>query len=195
MQGAQDSRQRLLDRVIDHVAAHGIAGRSLREIATGVGTSHRMLLYHFGSREGLVASVVARVEERQRQVMASLAAGASTPREAMTALWEHLSSPQLRPFVRLFFEIFGLAAGGEAGARGLLPGLTGPWLSEGMAAAESVGQPADPATVRLGVAVTRGLLLDLVAGADADEVTAAYTAFIDVMEKLADCRSREAGTR
>ena len=42
-----DARDRLLDRVIAFAAVDGISGRSLREIARGVGTSHRMLLYHF----------------------------------------------------------------------------------------------------------------------------------------------------
>jgi AcrR family transcriptional regulator len=45
-------RDALLEKVVAYAAANGIAGRSLREIAAGVGTSHRMLLHHFGSREG-----------------------------------------------------------------------------------------------------------------------------------------------
>ena len=45
-----DPRRRLLERAIDHVAAHGIADLSLRRLAEALGTSHRMLIHHFGSR-------------------------------------------------------------------------------------------------------------------------------------------------
>ena len=60
-------------------AANGIAGKSLREIARGAGTSHRMLLYHFGSREGLLAAIVAAIEAAQRAVMVAMAEQAKTP--------------------------------------------------------------------------------------------------------------------
>ena len=49
-----DARDELLDRVMAEVVAGGITDRSLREIATAVGSSHRMLLYHFGTRAELV---------------------------------------------------------------------------------------------------------------------------------------------
>ena len=61
-----DARDRLLDRVIAFAAVDGISGRSLREIARGAGTSPRMLLYHFGSREGLLAAIVAAIAPRPR---------------------------------------------------------------------------------------------------------------------------------
>ena len=41
---------------------------------------------------------------------------------------------------------------------------------------------SDPAELRLGVAVTRGLLLDLVAGADRTEVDASYRRFVELYE-------------
>src|SRR5262245_62078955 len=67
-------RQRLLDAAIDHVAAHGIGDLSLRELAAAIGTSHRMLIYHFGSKEGLLVAIVDEVEARQRQLFAAFAA-------------------------------------------------------------------------------------------------------------------------
>ena len=43
-------RRELLDALIAEFAAGGIGDRSLRRVAEAVGTSHRMLLHHFGSR-------------------------------------------------------------------------------------------------------------------------------------------------
>src|SRR3954447_6498176 len=47
-------RERILQRIVAHVLAHGLGDESLREVAAAVGTSHRMLGYHFGSRDGLL---------------------------------------------------------------------------------------------------------------------------------------------
>ena len=67
--GARDD---LLARIVDDVAEHGIGDRSLRHLAESVGSSHRMLHYHFGSREGLVAAIVDEVEGRQRGALAEV---------------------------------------------------------------------------------------------------------------------------
>lgn len=176
-------RAELLDRVVAYAAEQGIAGRSLREIAQGVGTSHRMLLYHFGSREGLMAAIVETVERRQRDFMTSLTAQAATPGELMLELWRQVSSPETRPLVRLFFEVFGQAAQGAPGTDALLRGLTAPWLDDGVRVASAVGYKVDARALRIGVAVSRGLLLDLLAGTDPDEVDAAYRMFVNLFER------------
>lgn len=179
----KNPRDLLLDRVLAYAAAGGIAGKSLREIAAGVGTSHRMLLYHFGSREGLMAAIVVAIEAGRRAAMAGLAEQtAAHGGDAMRALWEQLAAPELRPFVRLFFEVFGLAIQGTPGATDMLDDLTGSWVREGVATAAEWGYDTDATAVRLGVAVARGLLVDLLAGADPDEVAASHALFVEMME-------------
>jgi AcrR family transcriptional regulator len=178
-------RDALLDKVMVFAAEHGIADKSLREIAAGVGTSHRMLLYHFGSREGLLAAIVSSVEEQQRAVLDALSEDGD-PAEVMLRLWEQVSQPALRPFIRLFFATVGLAVQGVPGTQALLDNLTAPWLAQGDAAARRLGVPADPATVRLGVAVSRGLLLELVAGAEPADVDASYRLFVEMSRHWVD---------
>ncbi|MFZ0230145.1 MAG: helix-turn-helix domain-containing protein, partial [Mycobacterium sp.] len=51
-------RRQLLDALVDEFATGGVGGRSLREVAEAVGTSHRMLLHHFGSKEDLLVAIV-----------------------------------------------------------------------------------------------------------------------------------------
>jgi AcrR family transcriptional regulator len=200
-----DSRADLLARILDVAARDGLADRSLREIAAGAGTSHRMLLYHFGSREGLLAAVVGAMEARQRETMAALAETAATPGELMTGVWRAVSSPEVRPFVRLFFEVFALASretasapagvtprdpaspdstsagsapAGSAPAGPTAAGLTSAWLDDAEKAAERLGVGTDRALSRLGVAVSRGLLMDLLAGEDPAQVDAAHDLFV-----------------
>ena len=182
-QSGRDPKAALLEKVVAYAADGGIAGRSLREIAAGIGSSHRMLLYHFGSREGLMAAVVGFMEARQRDTMAALAAQAASPSDAIRAQWRELTGAQVLPFVRLFFEIFGLAVQGTPGATAMLDDLTDPWLREGSAVAAQQGYQLDTATIRLGVAVARGLLIDLLAGADPQEVSAAHERFVEMVER------------
>jgi len=175
-----EAREALLAKVMAAVARAGPADRSLRETAASAGTSHRMLIYHFGSREGLLAAIVAAMEAQQRAALAAMAGG--TPREVMTGLWRQVSSAELRPFVRLFFEVFALSQRDEGGPR---DALTAPWLEDATAAAEGLGVPVDRAALRLGVGVSRGLLLDLLAGAPREEVDQAYELFIRLYEGAA----------
>lgn len=171
------SRDGLLQRVMDDVAHHGIGGRSLREIAEAVGSSHRMLLYHFGSREGLVAAIVEQVEAQQQAALASAAAGAppgAEPDEIVLALWEQVSSEELRPFVRLFFEALataGLEADGGAD-------LTSSWLDQSAAVGQLLGTPTSEVDLRLGVAVVRGLLVDVVATGETGPATESLRRFL-----------------
>ena len=64
-------RGALLGRAIGHFAEHGVGDTSLRALAEAIGTSHRMLIYHFGSREGLLAEVTREVEARQRALLST----------------------------------------------------------------------------------------------------------------------------
>ena len=70
---AKSAKDLLLDQVVDHFVTDGLGDLSLRKIAAAVGTSHRMLLYHFGSKNGLLLEVVRAVEARARGQLAQLA--------------------------------------------------------------------------------------------------------------------------
>ena len=178
MSGQGAARRRLLDAVVAHLAEHGLGEVSLRSLATAVGTSHRMLLYHFGSKEGLLVEVVKAVEARQREVLAGLPA--DDPARAAREFWRVLTDPALRAHERLFFELYGQAAQGRPGTTALLDGIVSDWVEPVAAAERARGFPPDVATARarLGLAVARGLLLDLVATGDREGVAAAMEQFI-----------------
>jgi len=168
-------RRQLLDALIDEFASGGIGDRSLRDVAAAVGTSHRMLLHHFTSRDELLLAIVAEVELRQMAVLAELP---TDPAESFAAMWATLCRPELRPFERLFFECYSRGAQGEEPFARMVPGAVDDWLAE---AARVAGAAYDPALVRLGLAVIRGLLLDLVATDDDAGVTGAVQAFADLL--------------
>ncbi len=180
-QVGQEARDRLLAAVIDQLAGSGIGDLSLRGLATAVGTSHRMLIYHFGSKEGLLIEVVRTMEERQRAALAELERELDAdPADAFRRFWQRLADPALWPAERLFFELYGQALQGRPGTTPFLEGIVDNWLDPLTASVLRYGVPPDQARAhaRLGLAVARGLLLDLLATGDRAEVDAAMERFI-----------------
>jgi AcrR family transcriptional regulator len=178
---ASPARDRLLAAAVDHALTAGIADLSLRELASAIGTSHRMLIYHFGSREGLLVAVVREVERREREMIAWESFTADGARRE----WDRLIDPSLRAQERLFFEIYVHALLGRPGTDGFLEEALEGWISPVVDSLTRSGVERDEARVvaRLGVAVTRGLLLDLLASGDSVGVTRAYELFASLLEQ------------
>ena len=168
-----EARSKLLERIMEETAANGLADRSLRDVATAVGSSHRMILFHFGSRAGLVSAIVETVEATQRQLLEELVDHVADPSELVLALWEQVSSAELRPFVRLFFECVALTGG---------KGLTDPWLEVADVVADKLGITVDESDLRMGVALTRGLLIDVLATGDTSQATRSLERFIEIWD-------------
>ena len=186
-------REKLLEGAIDYVAHNGITDLSLRQLASALGTSHRMLIHHFGSKEGLWVAIVREVEERQRAVLADLVPAPDTPvDEAMRGWWRHISDPSLWPNERLFYELYGQAIQGRPHTVEMLDGIIDDWIEPAAAINMALGLSREDAVAhaRLGIAVTRGLLLDLVATRDVDGVDAAMEAFIAVYVAWLRTRNR-----
>jgi AcrR family transcriptional regulator len=184
----QDSaaRDRLLERTIAYVTEEGIADLSLRTLAAALGTSHRMLIYHFGSKEGLLAAVVAELERGHRDLLAELMSDPQmTVPELARRLWKRVSAPEMLPFARLFFEIYAHGAQGRPHAQPLLDAALDPWFAavteiqrrQGMSPARARAQ------AHLGIAVTRGLLLDLIATGNRRDVNRAMELQIEMYQQ------------
>ena len=170
------ARERLLAAAVDQAMRGGITDQSLRERAAAIGTSHRMLLYHFGSREGLLVAVSNAVNEAEAAALATW----EDPRR----LWQHFSDPELWPAERLFFELYAHALYGRPGTEGFVEASVEAWITA--LTDELVKAGADATTARaearLGLAVARGLLLDLLATGDRDGVNEAYERYLQHTE-------------
>ena len=105
-------RDELEDALVDYALARGIADLSLRPLAEALGVSTYSLVYHFGSKEGVVAAVLARVEERERTMAAAWLdePGTMSLGAIMLRYWNEWCLPnELAPYHRLFYEVVGLA--------------------------------------------------------------------------------------
>jgi AcrR family transcriptional regulator len=183
------AKSQLLDRAVEQALSGGIVDLSLREIAAAIGSSHRMLIYHFGSREGLLVAVVREVERRERQNLMD----AELSLEDALRTWERLSNPAMCAQERLFFEIYAHALRGRPGTEGFLDEVLGEWMSVLVESFRQAGvdEAAARPLARLGLAVTRGLLLDLVASGDVDGTAEAFELFTALLAQ----RPPQAGTQ
>ena len=97
-------RARLRDQAIDYVLRHGVSDLALRPLAKALKTNARMLVYHFGSREGLMREILVALREsedaRIRAWFHSSKNGLKRTRtlaEFLRWYWKRLSTPQARP--------------------------------------------------------------------------------------------------
>jgi AcrR family transcriptional regulator len=167
-------RAELLELLVAYARRHGLADVSLRPLAAAVGSSPRVLLYFFGSKENLVREVVAYTRAEQIATLTDAA--------ALDRLWEWLAA---NPNVtRLFFESYGLSLRDDPGAYdGFAAASVREWLPHLTPLAGRLLPGADPEIgATLILAMLRGLLMDRLATGEGDRVDAAVALF----ERLLD---------
>lgn len=154
----------LTEAVLDHFLTAGRLDESLRTTASAIGVSHSLLLYHFGSRDELLAAVHLACEQRQRIHLEKLRLETADPIEILRVMWSHLSQPEMWPTYRLGFSL-----GARLGdADGSLDDGRQQWLSSLTELTTALGLRDSGATDEavLWLAACRGLLWELVTGAD-----------------------------
>jgi AcrR family transcriptional regulator len=98
---------KLRSAIVRYLVRHGLSDLSLRPLAKAIGSSPRVLLYYFGSKEKMVVKVLTEIRKSQRATFAQM--DAPTFEEACRTIWKHMSAPDSEPLFRLFFEAYGLA--------------------------------------------------------------------------------------
>ena len=176
-------RARLREQAVDYVISYGAADLTLRPLAKALKTNARMLIYHFGSREGLMREILAGLRERGNAFIQEWFAKAKTPptlTEFLPAYWQLMADPRLRGVIRLGFELYALALRDPRSYPGVLTDPVHHWRSlEARTGREPKIAKAE-ATLRL--AATRGLLLDLCATGDRRRVTQALNLLVKLLE-------------
>jgi len=157
-------RVRLRNEAVDYVLTHGISDLALRPLARALQTNARMLVYHFGSREGLMREILFGLRElgdarirawfkRQRKP--------HTMADFLRWYWKRMSAPEARSAVRMIFELYALALRHPKDYPGVLEDPLAYWKQVTNRTARR--SKAADAEATLLLAATRGLLLDLCA--------------------------------
>jgi AcrR family transcriptional regulator len=164
-------RDELLERAYAHVLEHGIAAMSLRPLAREIGSSPRVLLYLFGSKDGLVRALLSRA--RIDELVQLRERAPDEPHDLATTvaeLWAWLAAPEHGGLLRLWVEAYGRS----------LVEPNGPWAGFARATVEDwldllsgASNPTTAAQRTLALAVLRGAFLDLLASGDGERTGAA----------------------
>ena len=180
--------EELLDAIVDTLTRQGVAEISLRPLAQQVGSSPRVLLYYFGSKEKLTVKVLERLRERQRGTYAALkAAQFQSTSEACRTIWQHMSAPQSEPLFRLFFEAYAMALRRPAKFRDFLRTVVEDWLE--FLSAPLIRQGCTPAEARAHSTVVlagfRGFMLDFCASRDRERLDRAVELWLQALDSIA----------
>jgi AcrR family transcriptional regulator len=172
----------LLERAYAYSLTHGLADLSLRPLATAIGSSPRVLLFLFGSKDGLIRALLARARSDELDLLRRITSQYDEPpglEVVARELWTWLAAKERRPLMKLWVEAYGRS----------LVAADGPWtdfarstVDDWLELLKSV-QPdegtAGAEARRTGVlAILRGGLLDLLATGDADRTTAAIQQYL-----------------
>jgi AcrR family transcriptional regulator len=142
-----------------------------------------MLVYHFGSREGLMHHILTGLREREDARIQAWFQSGEKPRtlpEFLSWYWNRLSTLRARPAVRLIFELYALALRNPRAYRGVLEDPLAYWQK--LTEKAGIGSKVDSVEPTLLLATTRGLLLDLCATGDRARVGRAMEALAQFVE-------------
>jgi AcrR family transcriptional regulator len=188
METILDRRAELLGKIVDELLARGAADLSLRPLAERVGTSARLLIYHFESKEQLVAAALAEV---RRHIGASLYARAAqvrpeTLRDLILMVWDWATEAPNQRYFRLLFEVDGLAMFDRLSfSEEVRRANSAVWIGLIDKAAGRLAQGGDVfsahSTLILGTFV--GLLQDFLSTGDRARTTQALCALIDLISQ------------
>lgn len=181
MRKGPEHKEAVADRVLEYVLRSGLADLSLRPLSAAVGLSPRVLLYHFGSKEGLVDQVLAAVRRRNLELFrADRPASPEAAGAAFLRLWAMLARPENGPYLRLFFHVYGMALQHPDRYPAFFDRVVADWLD---LLGERLGGRGTtlPAVALAGI---RGLLLDRLTTGDARRTDAAARALAAALDAI-----------
>jgi len=178
-------KQELLEAAYKYVLGNGLADMSLRPLAKEIGSSPRVLLFLFGSKEELIRALLARAREEELRYLAELRDERSGLAATGQDVWAWLADPSHRALLALWVEGYARSLLGEPGPwAGFGRDTVHDWLDllAGRQAADP-GGPGAEAERTLLLAVLRGALLDLLATGDTERVTRAVEEHLRAVEE------------
>lgn len=170
----------LLSASVDYLAEHGVADLSLRPMAAAIGTSARLLIFHFGSKERLVQEVMAEVQARLKASFVSMIDTSPHRVAPLKRFWHWATQPEHYPYVRLLYEVQIIAIQNPDAYGAYLQRASASWLALAEQAMSTSARTTTLAT--LCIAVFDGLFLELLSTGDHARTTRALDRFIEMAQ-------------
>lgn len=131
-------REELAEAATDYALEHGLIGLSLRPLAEALGTSDRMLLYHFDDKDDLVATILRTTSARSAQNLRELPAPRDL-RSAVIELWRAVTTGPQERCQRLYVEAAALGLFGREPYASAVRETNAEWVSAVSAHFERAG--------------------------------------------------------
>lgn len=173
----------LLEAAYQYVLIHGLSDLSLRPLAAAIGSSPRVLLFLYGSKQSLVRALLARARTEELALIdrARAEQGPLDLAGVVRSTWRWLAAEEHRPLLRLWVEAYARSLSEPDGPWGEFAAQTvEDWLAV-LAAAQNPGRrrtAAGLAERTSALAILRGALLDVLATGDTRRTTAAVKHYI-----------------
>lgn len=109
-------RDRVVERLGEHLLTTGLSQVSLRQLAAAAGVSDRMLLYYFADKTEVIAASLEQVAAGMIKGLADVLPPGETyaPAAFVLKALSITAHPQMRGFMRLWIELIAAAGRGEA---------------------------------------------------------------------------------
>jgi len=179
-------KRELLEAAYGYALSNGLAEFSLRPLAKAIGTSPRVLLFLFGSKDGLTRALLARARQDELAALATVRAHQQDAdlSDAGREVWAWLVAPSHRALLSLWLEGYARSLLGESGPwERFAVETVDDWLDL-LATRQSASQRRTKDAVAertLLLAVLRGAMLDVLATGDADRVTRAVDRYLETL--------------
>lgn len=112
--GKNERRAAIIERLADHILAHGLVAASLRPLAKAAGTSDRMLLYYFEDKAEIIEGTLQHIAARMVAALAEFAAPEpATLDQLEQRLGKMVFEPRIWPFMCVWLELASRAARGD----------------------------------------------------------------------------------
>jgi len=179
-------RELLASAATDYALEHGLVGLSLRPLAAAIGTSDRMLLYHFAGKDDLVATMLRVSNDRSVAAIRALPPSPDV-RDAVRRLWGAVVSPALDRCQRMYVEAAALGLLGREPYASVVREANAAWVATLAAHLVASGLPSVRAVraVRLLDAAFMGFQLDLPLGADPADLARSVEDLADAVAAIA----------
>jgi AcrR family transcriptional regulator len=174
-------KQELLEQCLARAIEVGGLDASINAIAKSIGTSGRMLVYHFGSKQELERQIISLLEIRLREKLWSFHSVSPVGSSGLTAtlmeMWRHLTAPEMNGLLKLTMELNQRAIQGDLATQSFLAKESQQWV-------DSLSTLTNDRTISLALFyLFQGAILDFLTTGNSQRGEVAITAFLEIIHK------------
>lgn len=177
----EERRAQLVSGALEHLQATGLSGFTLRSLAPSLGTSARMLVHYFGTRDALLEAVL--VEHRRRMIAALDAVPTTDPRITARSAWAGMTDPAHTGHFTLMLQVLTTALDDSRPHHAIAQDAVTAWVEHVERLLVGSGRSSDAARVDATLLTSglKGLLLDRLVTGDLERTDAAAQRLVDLL--------------